>query len=249
MLCDLNFRDIGGIPVRGGKIRRGLVYRSEGPAGFSAAHHSELADLGICAVCDLRSAAEHTNAPHVWPHGTRLLNFDVNADLRAAIDANWTVLIANPTAEGARQSMIHTYRVIASSLQPFLSRFVDVLSGDETPVLVHCAAGKDRTGVLIALLLQLLGAAHADILRDYLLSECFARKPEKSDQMAALFEARLGYRPDPSMMQVILGVEAVYIEAALAAVMEKWGSVAAYFAASGVEEARQAALSKALVEA
>ncbi|HXA92710.1 MAG TPA: tyrosine-protein phosphatase, partial [Steroidobacteraceae bacterium] len=58
-LSKLNFRDLGGLRSRSGHVvKKGVIYRSEGPANYSAAHRDELAALGVRTVCDLRSEAE-----------------------------------------------------------------------------------------------------------------------------------------------------------------------------------------------
>src|SRR3546814_2654587 len=66
-LSKLNFRDVGCLPADGGRqVRRGLIFRSEGPASFDIDHHRELEALNIRLVCDLRSETERDAAPNNW---------------------------------------------------------------------------------------------------------------------------------------------------------------------------------------
>src|SRR3546814_4853356 len=66
-LSKLNFRDVGCLPADGGRqVRRGLIFRSEGPASFDIDHHRELEALNISLVCDLRSETERDAAPNNW---------------------------------------------------------------------------------------------------------------------------------------------------------------------------------------
>jgi protein-tyrosine phosphatase len=247
-LSNLNFRDVGGIPVQGGTLRRGVVYRCEGPASFNDQHRAALAGIGFRTICDLRSQVEHHAAPNTWAGGARLVNFDVIADLRAQRAESWDALRASPTAEGAREAMRRNYRVMPEAFLPHLAGFIDLLASRETPVLVHCTAGKDRTGVMIALLLTYLGASEADIRSDYLLSACFGERPGNGASIVARFLSTVGQEPDAAIMTAVLGVDASYLDAALDAVTANWGSVDAYFAAAGIDRSRRNDLVGVLVE-
>lgn len=247
-LSKLNFRDIGGIRVKDGTLRRGVIYRSEGPASFEADHRAELKNLGIRVVCDLRSEFEQQAAPNDWADDARLLSFDIIADVRAQSDAAWSPLRSNPTAEGARETMANNYRAMPAAIAPHLPNLVSALEARETPVLVHCTAGKDRTGVMVALLLALLGASEHDIFRDYLLSETFGQQPGRNAIARDHYEKSLGFVPDEAVVQAFVGVDPSYLQAALDVLPEKWGSTDNYFAAAGIDAARRAALVAALVE-
>jgi len=248
-LSKLNFRDLGGIPVQGGAVRRGVLYRSEGPASFDEVHRAELSDLGFRVVCDLRSAVENQRAPNDWAQGARLLNFDIIADLRAQREESWSVLRTKPGVEGARLAMITNYRTMPAAIRPHLRIMVDALVAQEIPMLVHCTAGKDRTGVTIALLLKVLGASDEDIRRDYLLSERFARGRSGGDSISRRFLESVGVPPDEATLLAILGVDAAYLDAAMDVVASEWGSIDDYFADAGVDDAKRAELAKVLVEA
>jgi protein-tyrosine phosphatase len=247
-LSQLNFRDLGGIPVDDGVIRAGRVYRSVGPASFDDIHRAELKALDFRIVCDLRSTPEKTAAPNDWAGGAQLLEFDIIADLRAQAAGTWEVMRANPNIEGARQTMIGTYQVMPAALKPHMARFIGALAGGDAPMMVHCTAGKDRTGVLSALLLHYLGAPDEAIRRDYLLSERFSRSPGAGASVAKMFEKTLGFAPDAETLQAMIGVDPRYIDAALAVVDADWGSVEAYFEDAGVGEAERSRLKAVLVE-
>jgi protein-tyrosine phosphatase len=247
-LSRLNFRDIGGTRVRDGVVRRGMVYRSEGPASFRDVHHDELARLGFRVVCDLRSSHEQETAPNDWARGLKVLNFDIIADLRARNVAAWSALRADPTVNGARETMVNAYRSMPGALSPHLPQLVGALTANETPLLVHCTAGKDRTGVVIALLLGFLGAPTEEIHRDYLLSENFGRRRSGSSDLRKHYQKTLGYVPDEGIMQALIGVHTSYIDAALKIVHDKWGSIDNYFGAAGIGEPQRAALAEVLVE-
>jgi protein-tyrosine phosphatase len=244
---DLNFRDVGGLPVSGGRMRRGIIYRSEGPASFTEVHRIELTKRNFRLVCDLRSASERTRRPNDWAGKARLLNIDIVTDLRDLTNDGWRVLRAKPSAEGAREAMIGNYRAMPAAFQPHVANLIDALIADETPVLIHCTAGKDRTGVLIALLLRLMGASNEAVLRDYLLSERFRRSASSADLVRSGFTRAFGYAPDAQTLVPIIGVDPAYLQAAFDSVVARWGSVEAYFASAGIGEGKRAALAARLV--
>ena len=247
-LGKLNFRDLGGIAAPGGKMRHGLVYRSEGPASFNEFHHAELADLGIRLVCDLRSEEEQRTKPNDWAEQARFLSLDVLADLRNKQNGGWEKLMENPTVQGAREAMIYNYQVIPAALQPHLREFTDLLVGGTLPALIHCAAGKDRTGVLVALLLRMINAQEADIMHDYMQSARFGQNPANLDIIRGGFQRRLGFAPADEVLMPIIGVEPDYLAAAFEAIDELSGSLEAYFAGAGIDDAKRDALARLLLE-
>lgn len=248
-LGELNFRDVGGLAAEGGTIRHGLLYRSEGPASFGDDHRSELAALGFKTVCDLRSGAERSEHPNDWSKTARLLDLDVIADIRAREHASGASVERKAMmAESARATMHDNYRAMPGALLPYLPTVVDLLAGGDTPLLVHCTAGKDRTGVLVALLLTMLGVSRNEVERDYLRSECFLRRPGAVDDLGRRIEAMTGSAPDRGTIEVLAGVDRGYLEATFEAIEAGWGTLDVYFEAAGIDSARRRALSNALVE-
>lgn len=247
-LGELNFRDVGGMPVAGGIVRRGLIYRSEGPASFHEPHRAELTALGVRFICDLRSAPEREAFPNDWTETARFFNADVAADLKVANNAGWSMLKANPSAQTARDAMLANYAKKPAALKPYLADIVDALIAGETPMLIHCTAGKDRTGVLVAFLLRMAGASDQAIMDDYLLSAAFAGKPGRGDLVGSRLAASFGIAIDEAVLKPIIGVEPAYLDAAFKAVDETWGSFDRYLDDLGVTADKRAALKAVLVE-
>ena len=248
-LSQLNFRDIGGIAAHDGRlVRKGLVYRSEGPASFDGLHAAELRALGIRLVCDLRSEIERDRDPHRWLTGdVRVLDLDMNTDLRAGSNDGWTYLRDNPTRDGALRAMRHNYAAMPAALLPQLAGFIDALIAGETPMLVHCTAGKDRTGVLLAVLLRALGAAQVDIMQDYLRSDVFAKNRAMGKSLADSFDVYFGFVPADEVIETLMGVHPAFLEAAFAVIDLDWGGMAGYLSVAGVDRARVAALCDAML--
>lgn len=243
-----NFRDLGGLPAAGGRrLRPRLLFRGEGPAGLNEAHRRALQALGVRLVCDLRAEVERRVAPNDWAGDARLLHLDLTDDLRSETSVGWAALKRDPSAAGAKAAMAANYRAMPGALQRHLAPLVEAIIAGEVPVLLHCTAGKDRTGVLVALLLSLLGVPRAEVERDYLRSDIFARDLRLGGSIIHAFERTFGFTPGQATIDAMTGVDAAYLEAALAVVEGRWGSVEAYFVAAGVGPDRIGALRTTLL--
>lgn len=235
-LSKLNFRDIGGLPTEnGGVIRPGIIFRSEGPANFEPVHRDELAALGIKLVCDLRADTERAKDPNDWADGARLLNLDVTADLRVQTNDGWMALKDDPSPEAARKALIGNYSAIPEAIRPHLRDLVDAIVEGETPVFIHCTAGKDRTGVMLALLLKALGVSDDLIFADYLRSDIFGQNMRLRGGIHEQFEEHFGFRPSEALIDAMIGVDLDMLNAALGAVESEWDSIEGYFAAAGID--------------
>lgn len=248
-LSRLNFRDIGGMRAADGAIvRPGVVYRSEGPASFFDEHHAELGTLGFRTVCDLRSEVERIEAPNNWcGPGCRLLNLDMNTDLRAQGDDIWDSLRSEPTPHNARRVMMENYRMMPAALLPHVRLIAGALIERDTPILIHCTAGKDRTGVAIALLLCLLGVGEEDIIADYRKSDVFGENMRIAGSIERGFQKTFGFVPSEAVVAALIGAHDDFLLAALDVVARDWGSIDLYFEAGEVCGAERARIRSALL--
>ncbi|WP_150462126.1 tyrosine-protein phosphatase [Nesterenkonia ebinurensis] len=160
----VNLRDLGGIPVEGGRVKPGVLWRSDDPTIAPREEISALAQQGLSAVLDLRSTPEVVSSPHrltgelgVRAHHLPLAETAVHplAIVEAAPAMRSPVDVGRWYA-GLVRSHIHE---VAEGLQ--------VIGQAEGGVLFHCAAGKDRTGILAGVALTLLGADRSEIVADY----------------------------------------------------------------------------------
>ena len=177
----LNFRDIGGYPAAGGTVTRWrAVYRSDSLHYLTEADLAAFDGLGVTAIYDLRRPAEIAQLP--GPRGHVSLEI-LGGDLSQAPAGE---LQTRPDGE---QWLAADYRSMLTGAAPVFGRLFTHLA-DETrlPAVVHCLAGKDRTGMAIALLLTALGVDRATVLDDYeLTSHCqAARVPEVVEILARL---------------------------------------------------------------
>ena len=248
-ISNLNFRDLGGLPAAGGHIRRGVLFRSEGPRNFAPEQRAALQAQGFRTIVDLRSAGERKAAPHDW-HGAecRWLELDVNADLRVFGHDGRERLIQGPEPEIAIATMAETYREITTALVPHWPEIAAALLGEELPLLLNCTAGKDRTGVAIALLLEMAGASRHTITEDYMRSAIFGANLWQAGEVEPGMLASFGFMPSEGQVEALIGVRADYLDAAWDEVGKIWGDVPQYFAAAGVDSLAQQRIRSILVD-
>ena len=167
-----NVRDVGGLPLRdGGHTRPGVLLRSASLHYVTPADVQHLIDvIGLKLVLDLRTRREvDRDGP--------------TAVAQAGVETVWLSLIAEdgealPWADTDLDPVLRSYLGYLSDRGENVVRAVRRLAEVDAPALVHCAAGKDRTGVLVALLLDAVGVRRDAVLADYVLS---------ADRVPALF--------------------------------------------------------------
>lgn len=158
----VNFRDLGGYPAADGRrVRWRTLFRADGLSSLSERDRGVIRDLGVATVIDLRTTLEF--------EGGRFPVDDVPVDLHhlPLLDA-----LPDPEAFKLTPGILATqYQEIARDAAPQIGRVLTIVASREThPVIIHCTAGKDRTGVLVAVLLGLLGVDDQTIIDDYALS-------------------------------------------------------------------------------
>ena len=155
--CLANLRDLGGLPlVSGGNTQPGVLLRSDAPYAGDLAP-ADLSD-GIgwppAAVIDLRSERERRRTPYPWPAGVAVAH-----DLHEAGDV----------AVNGGLGLLASYQAILTTAAARVTAVPGLLATDG-PTLIHCAAGKDRTGIVVAVLLLLAGVEPEAVVADYLLT-------------------------------------------------------------------------------
>jgi protein tyrosine/serine phosphatase len=226
-----NFRDYGDYASAGGlRLARGRLLRSAHHARASDADLERMAGLGVEVLVDLRRRAEREAQPNRLPQGFRARIIESADEDRG--DAPHIVFLKNTdlTEENVRRFMLDTYRGLA-----FEPRHVELFSGyfqalakADGAVLIHCAAGKDRTGLLAALTHALLGVHDDDLMADYLLTNDAARLETRAPEIAEVLEKTYGRRPSLAAVHAFLGVEAEFLDAAFAEIRTRHGSLQAY---------------------
>ena len=226
-----NFRDYGDYASAAGRrIAGGRLFRSAHHARASDADLARLADLGIAAVVDLRRPGERRDQPSRRPPGFAGLVIESDHDDGREAPHITFLKTADLTVDAGRRFMTETYRELPfepSHLDLF-GRYFRALAEADGPVLIHCAAGKDRTGLLAALTHHLLGVHPDDMIEDYLLTNTAVDLAGRAPGIARQLEAITGRPAAHDAVVAFLGVEPVYLETALAEIVARAGSIDAW---------------------
>lgn len=220
-----NFRDVAGpgYHTPDGPMRRGVVYRSNVVAP-SPQDHAVLHTLGVRRIVDLRTPEEVAKAPDAQIDGAEHININVLGNASTAS----TILgyDGDATPATARRSLQDTYVnfVVDASFRSRLAPVFTTLATTPGAAIVHCTAGKDRTGFVSAILQLLVGVQRDEVMADYL--ETNARSTGWIAEMSEVFHTKL---PDRAAALVeLLHVREEYLAAALAALDEHFGSARTY---------------------
>ncbi len=219
-----NFRDLGGLPVAGGVTRPGMVFRSDGLHRVPQAERGSVAERGIGVVVDLRSPEEVEDEGRFDHDGIEVRHVPVLQAPREMIGGDSHA--ADPLRSHFVAMAINAGPQFGAALRE-LAAAVQA----ERPVVFHCTAGKDRTGVVAALLLVGLGAS-TDVVADD-----FARSAPAMEHLVAWFHANEGQSPPERMAKMgmpselvteMLSARASTIEGVLADLVDRYGSIEAY---------------------
>jgi protein-tyrosine phosphatase len=236
-----NFRDLGGYHTAGGRTTKWrTLFRSDGLYRLRGADDmSRVMQLGLKSVIDLRTEREQREQG-IFP----IDDIEVTFHHLSIVDVTWSDT-ETPEFDDEVEFLVWGYR---DMLEIGSSRFADAMhvlaQTDSLPAVFHCAAGKDRTGVLAALLLSSLGVEDAHICADYGLTQDAMRRsiawskvhrPELAERYATIPKAYLA--ADPRAMQIILTELA-----------QQHGSVRNYVREIGVADATVEALGNLLLE-
>lgn len=228
-----NARDVGGLPTTtGGRTRSGVLLRSDALDGLTVADVEHLvATVGLAHVVDLRSSAERDERGrgrlgHASITYSELQVFDADdlvrrRELRAE---------AHASGRDAVEIMAEGYvEILELGAPSFLAAFARMTEPGGVPALVHCAGGKDRTGVFVALLLDVAGVERSAIVADYAATA--ERMPALMEHLrrADQFQALAAQLP-----AFVFEAQAETMVAFLDHLDARWGGAASFLRANGV---------------
>jgi protein tyrosine/serine phosphatase len=223
----INFRDLGGLPAAGGAVRLGRLFRSDSLAYATPADAAHLLDdLRVSTVIDLRGEHEVTHLGR--------------GPLAAAVP-----YVSAPIADvsGATDLVGHYVAMLAEK-GDVLAATIRLLTGPSTlPAVFHCEAGCDRTGVLAAVVLSLLGVPDDAIAADYAATA--AAMPRIHERVSVVVD-RLGLPPRPAWV-LDWTPEAAMMLQTLDLARARWGSIQDWAHTYGLKDDDLSALHAALV--
>ena len=212
--------------------RSGVIVRSDNVGSLTSAGLRAMIDYGVTTVIDLRSEAELKGSP-----GPPFSDFQSRSPVSASgtrADGGTPVHLHLPLVDDATAPVLNEapamperYVLMLERRQAAIGAIFDAIAGAEGPIVVHCFAGKDRTGLVAAMLLSLAGVEPAAIGADY---------AETDIQLAARYEEWLAAaRPDRvESMRDELRCPPEWMLGALEHLESKWGGVDAYLEAAGL---------------
>ncbi|SFS15321.1 protein-tyrosine phosphatase [Microbacterium sp. cf046] len=249
-----NFRDVGGMPlIDGGTTRAGVLYRAEGLGTLTPRGIDELAATDIGVIADFRTPTERMLSPDRLP-GTRSFRTVELPLLEGAMTGFAQQALSATTAEAAAAAIQSALSQLPALGELYvemlehgaasfadLARLVGAATSDPpTAVLVHCTAGKDRTGVAVALILDAVGVDRTAIVADYAASGANLAGPW-ADRMRSMVTG-MGVPLTPAIDALLTSTPAEAIEQALAWVDQEHGGSAAYLRSGGLSDAELTSL-------
>ncbi|MCR9105559.1 MAG: tyrosine-protein phosphatase [Gammaproteobacteria bacterium] len=224
-----NFRDFGGYRTVDGKtVQWGYLYRSGQLASLSEQDVALVASLGLDIICDFRREEEQQTEPSLLPaeKPPRIVSLPIipGSNSRFFEEAEGMV--------GDRQAMfdfmLEINRDFAQAQAPTYARmFKEILEQSDARFLVHCAAGKDRTGFAVALVLLALGVPREVVMSDYMLTSRFFDPQEQIDRLKAKYQME---HMAAEAVLPMLEVHEDYLARAFMAIDEQYASIDVYLA-------------------
>lgn len=223
-----NFRDIGNYPTADGSwVRPGVVYRSGSLDELTAADTPVLQSLGVCAVVDLRRAPERADRQPPWFAASRVAVTRLPIGTRVAhLKSIPERMLAGEIKDFGHDDMVDIYATLLTHYHAEFGEVMRVIARSEGATVVHCTAGKDRTGVAIALLLSFLGVDDETVAADFALSQQHYSLPLLAD-----LETRFaGLDADLERVRAFFEAQPVVMRGLLADLHTRFGSAADYLA-------------------
>ncbi|MCX4820710.1 tyrosine-protein phosphatase [Streptomyces sp. NBC_01142] len=228
-----NFRDVGGLPTADGRrVRYGRLFRSGHLAHATESDATFLAALGLHTIFDFRNAADQKlEGPDVELPGVRNVNLPLTDPAEGAefwkmvrdgdLDQLKSIL---SDGKGAGR-MSASYRTIIKHRTAEHSSVLHALAEDSVPALMHCAAGKDRAGLSIAVSLLAVGVERDAIEADYLKSN----DPHRRYVVRRNDNSPAGMSPEVmELLSPLFDARAEYLAAAFETIEQTWGTTERY---------------------
>ncbi|MDJ0944845.1 MAG: tyrosine-protein phosphatase [Kiloniellales bacterium] len=226
----LNFRDAGGYDtVDGKRVKQGVLFRSDHLAELNTADLDIVSDLGVRTVFDLRHDYERSAYPSRLPSegAVEVVEVPVYYPPLDRRESRRKILAGEVENGHFQELMIEANRAFALDFNDQWAGLIRRLAAPGArPAVIHCADGKDRTGFAVAVVLSAVGVPRETVYEDFLLSNVFLERRTRLYAFLASFGSL--FRVPRSEVRPLLEVRRAYLEAAFAAIDERYGSFDAY---------------------
>jgi protein tyrosine/serine phosphatase len=225
-----NFRDFGGYPTScGGRMGTGRFFRSANHHRASDADLERLARLGLDVIVDLRQPSEREREPSRRWRGFAAQLVE-NQQAEEMLDFHGQLKSSDLSVDWffAHSTDFYTRAPYEPRHVDLFRRYFQALAASDGGMLVHCAAGKDRTGLICALTHHIAGVHRDDMMDDYLLTNDETRLPGKIAFARIWLEKVHGRAPSDEAVRVAVSVHPAYLERAFAEIQARQGSLDGY---------------------
>ncbi|OAO00787.1 hypothetical protein A8B75_17970 [Sphingomonadales bacterium EhC05] len=215
-------------------------------SGISTSDRKMLCDLGVTQIFDLRANDERAESPTDWHRAAGAELWFRDHEFSAGALLNARLHNANDAVQ-ARAAMIEVYQNLPFEQVESLSAFLSIVATGVGPIIYNCSAGKDRTGLATALLLEILNVDREYIIQDYLLSNEHVGRLITYMQKSPKYRSLMKHNIDKIMP--LMRVERSYLEASFKSIESKFGTVVNYCETElRLGETQQNAIREALLE-
>lgn len=222
-----NFRDIGGFRTEEGSLMKsGILFRSDHLSKLSEKDQKRIQELEVKVVCDLRTQKECNSKPSRIPDHIQIVNVPIETQ-----DANRKLLFGflfRKTGEEEFNRFIRDYysRITFDKTRQ-INEVLSVLANkDNLPAIIHCTAGKDRTGIISAFIQLAVGVPYEKVVENYLLTNKYYEN--RLNQSIKVMRWMTLFRVTPERMKMILEAKPEYLDEVYKDIQKQYGSIHAY---------------------
>jgi len=218
----VNFRDLGGYKTKDGKtVKLGLLYRSAALNTLTDADVAKIASLNIKYDFDFRGPYEVKTAPDKIPTSTTRISLPAGSE-----NVGDSTYMKNMAKYMKSDSFLISFYTVLTPYKDRYTPLFDSLISNKTasPILFHCTAGKDRTGIAAALILYALGVDEETIFNDYEATNYYRR----NENAKAIAQMTKYYGLDEKMATNMMGAKREYIQATFATIKAQYGTMDNY---------------------
>lgn len=247
-----NFRDLGGYVTQDGSfVKWGLLYRSNDLADLTSRDLQYLGRLGVRLVCDFRSEGERVANPNRTPDVSAP---PATANLEIAVEGvdpakmQWMIRTGRLSGPQMEQTMEAAYRAFVTDFgDRYRAMFERISNPDQLPTILHCTAGKDRTGFASAMVLMTLGVPEETVFDDYMRTNLYRANYNK--WIKRLVPVYSLFRTGGDDMAPLLDARRSYLQASLDAIHDNYGDFDGYLEQGlGIDTAQRERLKRMFLQ-
>lgn len=227
-----NYRDFGSYRTHSNRsLVTGKLFRSDALDKLTEQDQSHLVQTGLKTIIDLRGSIERDARPHaLGAHSSaEVLSIPIAGDLRANHNNVLQRIIDNPDFEGCFSAMKFAYGEFPKLIASSLPQLFDILLDESSyPILIHCTAGKDRTGFLCAIIQFALGVPEETVYHDYCLTDEYCPFSQYPSVLSNEITKRTGIVLEQEAAKALKRSDRRYLEHAFNVINEEHGSLHQY---------------------